>query len=339
MRRTPQASFHTLRAFPESNYGYVDLPAATAEKLTTRINGTVFRGIKVKTTPVEKQDLEKIKRKIKEDGVHPGINLPSDRWVKRAWTKNPVVSIEKNMDKKSAKNARRDDSKCGNLLFQFSLPENMTPTVPDPKDRKAQKRREKEYARAQAAEPAEPAVLMILARILHLKKKTQVDPATSGKRGGWMGWMDEVVMERKGVSDVERKAVKIEEVKDTKPRKDDVEMKCVGKEEENDSSSGSISSGSESDSDDSDRTSQSDSDSDSSQSEKQKLAARAIVTKRLKSDKEIVKEISAHAPVPKASSKAMTKLAASETSASESASSDSDCESDSESGSEAQPDV
>ncbi|KAF8451235.1 hypothetical protein BGX38DRAFT_1269498 [Terfezia claveryi] len=180
----PQVSYHTLEALPDKSYGYVDLSPQLAQKLISRLNGSVFRGVKVSvqiarprtwipppetsaepnnthqsTTAEHEIDqgegrIPEKKKFKKEDGVHPGIELPDGRWVKRAWTKVPITgTMGKPKDKKDKNGARKETRKKGSLLFQTTLPPTIqTPVVTDPKAlRKLEKKRKRAIAAAEAA--------------------------------------------------------------------------------------------------------------------------------------------------------------------------------------------
>ena len=182
----PPVSYHTLEVLPDKSYGYVDLSPQLAQKLTTRLNGTVFRGVKVSVQkarprtwiplPVTSTDpdnshkntvseheidqegrLPEKKKRKKEDGIHPGIELPSGRWVKRAWTKAPITgTMGKPKDKKDKKETRKEDIKKSSLLFQTTLPPTIpTPTVTDPKALKKLEKRKRAIAAAEATAAAE----------------------------------------------------------------------------------------------------------------------------------------------------------------------------------------
>ncbi|KAL8896383.1 MAG: hypothetical protein Q9207_007731 [Kuettlingeria erythrocarpa] len=104
-------TYHTLQAFPEKRYGYVDLPTTEADLLRKKLHGYILKGMKMK---VEKARPEKVRKRTengdevsmedrrkkgtrsktktkKEDGVLPGVELPNDRKVKRGWT-DPAVA-------------------------------------------------------------------------------------------------------------------------------------------------------------------------------------------------------------------------------------------------------
>ncbi|RPB20680.1 hypothetical protein L211DRAFT_498501 [Terfezia boudieri ATCC MYA-4762] len=180
----PPVSYHTLEALPDKSYGYVDLSPQLAQKLISRLNGTVFRGVKVSVqiarprtwipppeTSAERNNTHQSttaeheidqgegripeKKKLKkEDGVYPGIEIPDGRWVKRAWTKVPITgTMGKHKDKKDKNGAREEARKKGSLLFQTTLPPTIpTPVVTDPKTlKKLEKKRKRAIAVAEAA--------------------------------------------------------------------------------------------------------------------------------------------------------------------------------------------
>lgn len=148
--RATNISFHTLQAFPERNYGYVDLPVIEADKVKKKFHGTILKGVKMHvevahpekarntfTEAVElEQDLssktkKKGKRKsVKADGVIPGFELPEGRKVKRGWTE-PVVTAkgsktsklvaDKGKKKSKTKSTFSDGPEC---LFKTKLPLN-----------------------------------------------------------------------------------------------------------------------------------------------------------------------------------------------------------------------
>ena len=180
----PKASFHTLPAFPEFSYGFVDLPQQVANKVTSRFNGSVFRGVKVRvqlakarvwiprqglgqeefTLSLREDDprervqscIDSTKKKgAKKEGVYPGFELPEKRWVKRAWTKTPAaaevaVCIKEKRERANNKGPRGQQKKEGGvkkgvLLFKTSLP----PTTASPAiDLQAMRKLEKKRKRA-----------------------------------------------------------------------------------------------------------------------------------------------------------------------------------------------
>lgn len=145
-------SFHTLEAFPEKRYGFVELPTIEADKLKKKLNGAVLKGVKIR---IEKARPEKMPRhdkddagadagskkrwsedrlpRLKEDSSKkrkrqreeiPGVELEEGRRVKRGWTATEATETTK--ERKSKKDrADKKDKK-------------------DKKDRKEKKLRKKE---------------------------------------------------------------------------------------------------------------------------------------------------------------------------------------------------
>lgn len=152
---TRNISYHTLQTFPEKRYGYVELPASEANRVRTRLHGSILQGVKMK---VEKARPEKARKGSKdgdgmdaegknrqgkrgkfgakrEAGVLPGVELPEERKVKRGWTEpaNKEGRKPKN-GKKSAKqetsikpSAHTDGPEC---LFKTKIPPNAGRNIP-----------------------------------------------------------------------------------------------------------------------------------------------------------------------------------------------------------------
>jgi hypothetical protein len=134
-------SYHSLEAFPESRYGFFELPVAEAERLRRRLHGSVLKGVKIrietarlstmappdgaavtndtgdrrndvnarKEKSVNKKDR---KRKRKRDGAElPGALLEEGRKVQRGWTavENPSQSGERRREKKRQRSKDRDN--------------------------------------------------------------------------------------------------------------------------------------------------------------------------------------------------------------------------------------
>ncbi|TPX21138.1 hypothetical protein DIZ76_015092 [Coccidioides immitis] len=146
-------SFHTVQTFPESNYGFVTLPTAEAEKLVKKLNGSILKGRKLRIQearlrreiPLEelitspKDPGPKVtcntamakKRKAGDDAIE-GYELPSERRVKRGWTEAPDKEnrsrkADKKEQKKDSKGKKAQKSKYTNnpeCLFQTLPPPN-----------------------------------------------------------------------------------------------------------------------------------------------------------------------------------------------------------------------
>lgn len=169
-------SFHTIEAFPERRYGYVELPTMEADKLKKKLNGSVLKGTKVKvekarpeqriepTGELDKEDKElekKKKKKSKESkeesrkrkrdpNIVEGVAL-TDRKVKRGWTepanqrrKKSKQDKEKEKDgkytekKKRLKSNYTEGDEC---LLKTKVPPNLVSTLPG--DDQPQKRKKK----------------------------------------------------------------------------------------------------------------------------------------------------------------------------------------------------
>lgn len=130
-------SYHTLQAFPERPYGFVELPSADAQKIKSKLNGAVLKGIKIRVEPArphnmpkpdpdavveaaadgdlerksKKSKAEKREKKRKRDPQEiEGIELEEGRKVKRGWTVTPDEAKSK---KKKEKEKERAKSKSG----------------------------------------------------------------------------------------------------------------------------------------------------------------------------------------------------------------------------------
>lgn len=130
-------SYHTLQAFPERPYGFVELPSTDAQKIKNKLNGAVLKGVKIRVEPARPDnmpkpdpdaiveaaaggDLERKSKKSKADKREKkrkrdpqeiaGIELEEGRKVKRGWT---VTTDEVKSKKKKEKERERTKSKSG----------------------------------------------------------------------------------------------------------------------------------------------------------------------------------------------------------------------------------
>ena len=171
LEKASNVSFHTISTFPEKNYGYTDLPAMEAEKLTKKLNGSTLKGSKMRIEEArpkrqkkgdqeqsgEVEDAKALKKKNrktrKEEGVIPGHEL-RDRSVRRGWTeftddanhsKRHKGKIDKKASRKASKKAvsATGEAEC---LFKTKLPPN-APTPTEQKDGKTKKRKRGESSR------------------------------------------------------------------------------------------------------------------------------------------------------------------------------------------------
>ncbi|KAK7932436.1 hypothetical protein PG985_003148 [Apiospora marii] len=126
-------SYHTLEAFPDRRYGFVEVPLARAEDLKKKFNGATLRGSKmrieqarpesippptgvvaaedVKPKKSHKKEKKEKKRKRGEPEVVDGVEL-RDRKIKRGWTVSEGEMIkEKRKDKDRSKSAKEKKEK------------------------------------------------------------------------------------------------------------------------------------------------------------------------------------------------------------------------------------
>lgn len=165
-----EISYHTIQSSPERNYGYVTLPTMEADKIQKKLNGSILKGSKMRIgearpekgkrkledTDAEERDaptpkkVRKDKKKSKrEDGVLPGVELPEERKVKRAWTEPDAPPKSKKSsqalkDKKEKKSKAKPSSLTDKpeLLFKTSVPPNATPLLDEKKKSKKRKKGE-----------------------------------------------------------------------------------------------------------------------------------------------------------------------------------------------------
>ncbi|KAI0843971.1 hypothetical protein F5Y00DRAFT_249791 [Daldinia vernicosa] len=121
--RARNISYHTIETFPDKQYGFVDLPAADADKIKRKLNGAVLRGIKMR---IEKAKPERIpeptgaacesevkkdrKKRKRETDVTPGVELEG-RKVKRGWTTSDRKMIEEKRKTKKEKKSKEGKKK------------------------------------------------------------------------------------------------------------------------------------------------------------------------------------------------------------------------------------
>lgn len=156
-------SYHSVQTFPEKQFGYVELPTAEAQKLKTKYNGSILKGMKVSISDAKpekrkrkaeddgdagvskeerkaakKAKKEKKEKRKREDGVLNGIELPAERTVKRGWTEPAAESRKK--DKKDRKQEPSQHKiEEAELLFKTKLPPNKKPTKEERKKSKEKK--------------------------------------------------------------------------------------------------------------------------------------------------------------------------------------------------------
>ncbi|KAH8598670.1 hypothetical protein B0O99DRAFT_613940 [Bisporella sp. PMI_857] len=120
-------SYHNIQTFPDSSYGYIELPTMDATSLTKKLNGSILKGTKIKIEtarpkpeflPAEPtpERPKREKKKRKRDEI-PGVEI--ERNVKRGWTTPGKVAKG---DKKKVKSKYSGEKEC---LFKTVLPANV----------------------------------------------------------------------------------------------------------------------------------------------------------------------------------------------------------------------
>lgn len=132
-------SYHTLQAFPERPYGFVELPSTDAQKIKNKLNGAVLKGVKIRVEPArpdnmpkpdpdaiveaaaggdsarksKKSKSDKREKKRKRDPQEiAGIELEEGRKVKRGWTVTPdEAKAKKKKEKERERKSKSEDPK------------------------------------------------------------------------------------------------------------------------------------------------------------------------------------------------------------------------------------
>jgi len=152
-------SYHTVPTFPENDYGYIELPAAAASQIKKKLNGYFLKGMKMKieeARPDKKRKSQQAEladgradvaettpkrprkeKRVKEQGVFPGVQLPEGREVKRGWTqpKESEKKSRKHGEGKS-KEKKSKDHADQELLFKTHLPANVSSKTSDKEKKK-----------------------------------------------------------------------------------------------------------------------------------------------------------------------------------------------------------
>ena len=153
-------SFHTIQAFPEKNYGYVELPAMEAEKIKKKLNGSILKGKKIRVEEARprkrhREETEEVaqgqspadiaetrsrssKKSKKSATIMSGRELSPGRKIKRGWT-DPEKDKSRKSDKRSSSQLSSKYSEREELLFRTKVPPNKAQN--QKKDRKGGKTR------------------------------------------------------------------------------------------------------------------------------------------------------------------------------------------------------
>jgi hypothetical protein len=148
-------SFHTLQAFPEKEYGFVDLPTEEAVKIKRKLKGALLRGKKIAIEEArgekawgeaidggegaeeegkKKKEKSSKKRKRHEEPMKGAEVL--DRQIKRGWTDPKATkkaAKENRMKEGKDKKKEREKSKYtteAECLFRTTLPPTIAAALP-----------------------------------------------------------------------------------------------------------------------------------------------------------------------------------------------------------------
>ncbi|PNS15764.1 hypothetical protein CAC42_4216 [Sphaceloma murrayae] len=123
-------SYHTIQSEPDKGFGYLELPTDEADRLRKKLHGAILRGNKMS---IDKARPEK--RKVAQKEVEPeedsrpskksktgskskqsnkeisGVELPTDRKVKRGWTEPDSKASKKSKGSEESKGTRREKSR------------------------------------------------------------------------------------------------------------------------------------------------------------------------------------------------------------------------------------
>lgn len=199
-------SYHTLQTFPESSYGYLELPTMEAEKIKKKLNGAILKGKKIKVEearptkrrrieePVEKPAIEapatKVKKSKKDRNVISGHELEANRKVKRGWTEAKATKSGKRSKDKSSQYTDKDE-----LLFRTKLPANKMDLLASTKQEKAKSKKKKNDGEHVVHEFEKATIYPTF-----LKQDTEIGMKGNLHYVEGQGWVDEAgkVVEKEG---------------------------------------------------------------------------------------------------------------------------------------------
>ncbi|KAF4552254.1 Hypothetical protein D9617_10g072350 [Elsinoe fawcettii] len=129
-------SYHKTQSDPDKGFGYLELPTDEASKLRSKLNGAILKGSKMsiekarpeKRKAMHKEDepeverpQKKAKKRAKPEDANKeisGVELPTDRKVKRGWTEPNAKAGKKDKDAKEVKRERSKYTDKEELLFR-----------------------------------------------------------------------------------------------------------------------------------------------------------------------------------------------------------------------------
>ncbi|KAF8535969.1 hypothetical protein BDD12DRAFT_853191 [Trichophaea hybrida] len=231
-------SYHTLPTFPESPFGFVDLPVAAAEKLKKKLRGAIFRGVKVRVEDAraeewksrlaaaeEGPEKKRVKREKwkKKEGVIEGFQLPDERRIARGWTE---------------KSDKKKKEKQGECLFKAGIPANKADLIMTKEKTKEEKALEKEEKKKQKKEEKRKMKIVKefenTQKFPNFLKESQLDPTIRpanlvGEFVEEVGWVNgkgvvvEQPVKKKSKKDKKKKEAVPEPVDENKHEPDSIE--------------------------------------------------------------------------------------------------------------------
>lgn len=147
-----QMSYHTVPTFPENSYGYIEVSAARAHKIMTKLNGAILKGRKLHIQKARPQtrpqpdngatdgaddasEKPTIKKRKVTDNVVDGFELPDGRQVKRGWAQPPEDHRSRKAKVHDARKSQQRSkyTEKPECLFQTKLPPNRAGALPEKK--------------------------------------------------------------------------------------------------------------------------------------------------------------------------------------------------------------
>jgi len=149
-------SYHHTQTEPDKGFGYLELPTTEADRLKKKLNGAILRGSKMsidiarpekRKAPSDEPsenagEAKRSKTKSKTDandrGNIKGVELPTDRKVKRGWTLETGNKTKSTKDKESSKSKSRF-SEHSEVLFRTNIAEEAQGKDKKKKDKSGKK--------------------------------------------------------------------------------------------------------------------------------------------------------------------------------------------------------
>ncbi|PHH73262.1 hypothetical protein CDD80_3932 [Ophiocordyceps camponoti-rufipedis] len=158
--RSRNLSFHTIQTFPDRRYGFVELPRMDADRLKSKLNGSLLKGTRIRVEDARPEERVEPtgddarpdkKRKMSADEAPDSSKksrhnkpldglLLKDRKVKRGWTETPSAKKKTAKDgQKRQKSRYTDKEEC---LLKLKVPPNAAANLPSATKKNKKKSRE-----------------------------------------------------------------------------------------------------------------------------------------------------------------------------------------------------